>query len=61
MALQGLAVVPLFAGFDTAAGVGRLFSYDVTATSSEIARNASKWTNTARSVADLGHGRGLPS
>jgi proteasome beta subunit len=30
MALQGLAVVPLFAGFDTAAGVGRLFSYDVT-------------------------------
>ena len=30
MALQGLAVVPLFAGFDTAAGFGRLFSYDVT-------------------------------
>ncbi|WP_426995807.1 proteasome subunit beta [Pseudarthrobacter sp. N5] len=30
MALQGLAVIPLFAGFDTAAGVGRLFSYDVT-------------------------------
>jgi proteasome beta subunit len=30
MAMQGLAVVPLFAGFDTAAGVGRLFSYDVT-------------------------------
>jgi len=25
MALQGLAVVPLFAGFDTTAGVGRLF------------------------------------
>ena len=30
MALQGLAVVPLFAGFDTSANVGRLFSYDVT-------------------------------
>ena len=30
MAMQGLAVVPLFAGVDTAAGVGRLFSYDVT-------------------------------
>jgi proteasome beta subunit len=30
MALQGLAVVPLFAGFDITAGVGRLFSYDVT-------------------------------
>jgi proteasome beta subunit len=28
--MQGLAVVPLFAGFDTATGVGRLFSYDVT-------------------------------
>lgn len=30
MALQGLAVVPMFAGFDTNAGGGRLFSYDVT-------------------------------
>ncbi|MBB6403059.1 proteasome subunit beta [Arthrobacter sp. AZCC_0090] len=30
MAMQGLAVIPLFAGFDQAAGVGRLFSYDVT-------------------------------
>lgn len=30
LALQGLAVVPLFAGFDTAQRVGRLFSYDVT-------------------------------
>jgi proteasome beta subunit len=30
MAMQGLAAVPLFAGFDRPAGVGRLFSYDVT-------------------------------
>jgi proteasome beta subunit len=30
MAMQGLAVVPLFAGFDTASGIGRIFSYDVT-------------------------------
>jgi len=30
MAMQGLAVVPLFAGFDLPVGVGRLFSYDVT-------------------------------
>jgi proteasome beta subunit len=30
MAMQGLAVIPLFAGFDQSAGVGRLFSYDVT-------------------------------
>jgi proteasome beta subunit len=30
MAMQGLAVIPLFAGFDTDRHVGRLFSYDVT-------------------------------
>ncbi|MFI5085355.1 MAG: proteasome subunit beta [Actinomycetales bacterium] len=30
MAMQGLAVLPLFAGFDTGRGIGRLFSYDVT-------------------------------
>ncbi|NYD41863.1 proteasome subunit beta [Nocardioides panaciterrulae] len=30
MAMQGLAVVPLFAGFDLTSGVGRIFSYDVT-------------------------------
>ena len=29
-AMQGLAVVPLFAGYDTARGIGRLFEYDVT-------------------------------
>ncbi len=30
LAMQGLSVVPLFAGFDTAADQGRIFSYDVT-------------------------------
>jgi proteasome beta subunit len=30
MAMQGLAVVPLFVGFDHKAGHGRIFSYDVT-------------------------------
>jgi proteasome beta subunit len=30
MAMQGLAVVPLFAGYDTRRRVGRLFQYDVT-------------------------------
>jgi proteasome beta subunit len=30
MAMQGLAVVPLFAGYDHALGHGRIFSYDVT-------------------------------
>jgi proteasome beta subunit len=29
-ALQGLVVVPIFAGFDEKAGAGRLFKYDVT-------------------------------
>jgi proteasome beta subunit len=35
MALQGLAVVPLFAGFDLDLGTGRIFSYDVTGGRSE--------------------------
>ncbi len=30
MAMQGLAVVPLFAGYDVGDGLGRIFSYDVT-------------------------------
>jgi proteasome beta subunit len=30
MAMQGLAVVPLFAGYDLERGGGRIFSYDVT-------------------------------
>jgi proteasome beta subunit len=30
MAMQGLAVVPLFAGYDLASSQGRIFSYDVT-------------------------------
>jgi proteasome beta subunit len=30
MAMQGLSVVPLFAGFDAGTGIGRIFSYDVT-------------------------------
>ncbi len=30
LAMQGLSVVPLFAGYDLAAGQGRIFSYDVT-------------------------------
>lgn len=30
MAMQGLAVVPLFVGYDLATGRGRIFSYDVT-------------------------------
>ncbi len=30
LAMQGLAVVPLFAGYDTARSTGRIFTYDVT-------------------------------
>lgn len=30
MALQGLGVLPLFAGFDVTAGMGRIYSYDMT-------------------------------
>jgi proteasome beta subunit len=30
MAMQGLAVLPLFAGYDLQRGAGRIFSYDVT-------------------------------
>ncbi len=30
MAMQGLAVVPLFAGYDLSTSIGRIFSYDVT-------------------------------
>jgi proteasome beta subunit len=30
LAMQGLVVVPLFAGYDTARGVGRIYSYDAT-------------------------------
>ncbi|WP_049567986.1 proteasome subunit beta [Streptomyces sp. SBT349] len=35
MAMQGLAVVPMFAGFDLDKGKGRIFSYDVTGGRSE--------------------------
>ena len=35
MAMQGLAVLPLFAGFDLEQGRGRIFSYDVTGGRSE--------------------------
>ncbi|MEE1929169.1 proteasome subunit beta [Streptomyces sp. TRM 70351] len=35
MAMQGLAVVPLFAGYDGERGKGRVFSYDITGGRSE--------------------------
>jgi proteasome beta subunit len=30
LAMQGLVVVPLFAGYDTSRGIGRIYSYDAT-------------------------------
>lgn len=38
MAMQGLAVVPLFAGYDLETGEGRIYSYDVTGGRSEERR-----------------------
>jgi proteasome beta subunit len=35
MAMQGLAVVPLFAGYDLDAGIGRIFAFDVTGNKNE--------------------------
>ncbi len=35
MAMQGLAVVPLFAGYDLETGAGRIYSYDITGGRSE--------------------------
>jgi proteasome beta subunit len=35
MAMQGLAVVPLFAAYDLEAGVGRIFAFDVTGNRNE--------------------------
>ncbi|MCE7083247.1 proteasome subunit beta [Streptomyces sp. ST2-7A] len=35
MAMQGLAVIPLFAGWDVERGKGRIFSYDITGGRSE--------------------------
>ncbi|MGW3563388.1 proteasome subunit beta [Streptomyces sp. NPDC000941] len=35
MAMQGMAVVPLFAGYDVHKGAGRVFSYDVTGNRTE--------------------------
>jgi proteasome beta subunit len=41
MAMQGLVVVPLFAGYDVARNQGRIFSYDVTGGHYEEADHAS--------------------
>lgn len=58
LAMQGMAVVPLFAGFDSTTKIGRIFSYDITGgryeeqdfyavgSGSQFARGALKKINT---------------
>jgi proteasome beta subunit len=60
-AMQGLAVVPLFAGYDVRRGVGRLFQYDVTGGRYEEADHASTGSGSlhAGTVTKLGFREGL--
>jgi len=60
-AMQGLAVVPLFAGYDTRRGIGRLFQYDVTGGRYEEADHASTGSGSlhAGTVVKLGFRDGL--
>ena len=60
-AMQGMAVVPLFAGFDTKRGVGRLFEYDVTGGRYEESDFAATGSGSlhAGTVIKLGYHEGL--
>jgi proteasome beta subunit len=62
MAMQGLAVVPLFAGYDTARGTGRIFNYDVTGGHYEDTdfQATGSGGRDARSTVKLGWREGLP-
>jgi proteasome beta subunit len=60
-AMQGMAVVPLFAGFDLRRQVGRLFSYDVTGGRYEEADHVASGSGSlhAGTVVKLGFREGL--
>jgi proteasome beta subunit len=60
-AMQGLAVVPLFAGYDLRRRIGRLFQYDVTGGRYEEADHASTGSGSlhAGTVTKLGFREGL--
>src|SRR3954469_20346793 len=60
-AMQGLAVVPLFAGYDLRRGVGRLFQYDVTGGRYEETDHVSSGSGSlhASTVVKLGFREGL--
>lgn len=61
MAMQGLAVVPLFAGWDDRRGVGRIFTYDITGGRYEEADYAATGSGgrDARTTIKLGFREGL--
>jgi len=61
MAMQGLVVVPLFAGYDLARDMGRIFSYDVTGGHYEEADHAATGSGgrDARTTIKLGWHPGL--
>jgi proteasome beta subunit len=61
LAMQGLVVVPLFAGYDLARGIGRLFQYDVTGGRYEETNFASTGSGSlhAATVVKLGFREGL--
>ena len=62
LAMQGLAVVPLFAGFDTIRETGRIFNYDVTGGHYEDTdfQATGSGGRDARSTIKLGWREGLP-
>ena len=59
-ALQGLAVIPLFAGYDTRREVGRLFEYDLTGGRYEESQHAATGSGSlhAGTVVKLGYRQG---
>src|SRR6187200_1305920 len=60
-AMQGLAVVPLFAGYDVRRGTGRLFQYDITGGRYEESNHAATGSGSlhAGTVIKLGYRDGL--
>jgi proteasome beta subunit len=61
LAMQGLAVVPLYAGYDTTRGIGRIFTYDVTGGHFEEAEYQATGSGgrDARTTIKLGYREGL--
>ena len=61
MAMQGLAVVPLFAGYDLSRGIGRIFNYDVTGGHYEETEHSATGSGgrDARTTVKLGYRTGL--